>query len=235
MTGGTNAREVLRIGEVIHRTKQEQHLFIRELLLHLEAKGFSSAPRYLGQDEQDRTMLSFLAGEVPRGLALSEEQFIQAARLLRQFHDASQDFAQKQGGEVICHRDFAPWNIIIHQGRVSGLIDFDEIAPGKRIEDFAYFSWTFLELGSNLYPLVRQLRLLQLLAATYGLLQAGQFVDTLLAQQARILQFRRELVPLQKQVESRQAAEERVVRIQAEIAWVKQHREALAACVAAAH
>ncbi|MEM7572637.1 MAG: aminoglycoside phosphotransferase family protein [Bacteroidota bacterium] len=235
LTGGTNAKEIVRIGNIVHRTKHEQHLFIKEVLLHLEAKGFSYAPRYLGQDEQDRTMLNFLVGEVPRGLALSEEQLIQAARLLRQFHDATRDFPQKAAEEVICHRDFAPWNIIIHQGSVSGIIDFDEVAPGKRIEDFAYFSWTFLELGSSLYPLKRQLRMLKLLAAAYGSLQTSQFVDALLAQQARILQLRRELVPLQEEPESRQAAEERVARIQAEIAWVEQHREVLAACVAAIH
>ena len=231
LEGGCSAEEVVRIGNVVHRSRGERYLFVRKLLLHLEARGFPYSPRYLGEDEAQRMMLSYIPGEVPRGLVLSETQLIQAAQILRQLHDASVGFPALSGEQVICHRDFAPWNIIIHEGKVSGVIDFDEAEAGLRIDDFAYFIWTFLELGDPAISLEQQLKRIRLLAKAYGQIESQLLSIALLGQQERILQFRSELVLQQNNPEDKRAAENRVNRIELEMAWVAHNRKEIDNCL----
>ena len=44
---------------------------MHDLLFHLERKNFGGTPRFLGVDDQNREILSFLPGEVARQTALA--------------------------------------------------------------------------------------------------------------------------------------------------------------------
>lgn len=76
----------------------------------------------------------------------SLEALISSAKLLRNYHDASQYFLKQSDDanignwmfpcrdpqEVICHNDFAPYNICYQGKQAVGIIDFDTAHPGPR-------------------------------------------------------------------------------------------------------
>src|SRR5262245_16638835 len=92
LEGGRTTAGVVRIGDTVRRPLKANAPFVHELLRHLEARGFSGAPRFLGTDSEGRETLSFLPGDVPPELGhFSDAQLMAAARLLRQLHDATLD------------------------------------------------------------------------------------------------------------------------------------------------
>lgn len=49
--------------------------------------------------------------------------------------------------EVVCHNDFAMYNIIFNNEKPVGIIDFDVAAPGPRLWDIAYTLYTCVPLS----------------------------------------------------------------------------------------
>jgi len=145
---------------------------VRRLLEHLEHVGFAPAPRFLGLDERGRETLTFLPGDVPsdcRAIVWSDEQLAASARLLRRFHDATAGSRLAGAAEVVCHNDFGPWNLVWVDGLPTGIIDFDNAAPGLRLDDLGYAVWKHLNIGLLELPAREQFRRIQLMAMTYGL------------------------------------------------------------------
>ena len=62
LTGG-NVSNVYRFGDTVRRELKPDSVKIHKLLQHLESKGFDHAPKFLGVDEKDREILSFIEGE----------------------------------------------------------------------------------------------------------------------------------------------------------------------------
>jgi hypothetical protein len=161
LSGGTMT-PVVRVGATVHRATGPWSCTVHQLLRHLADAGFDGAPRYLGTDPQGREILSFIDGEVtaectPVGLYESAA-LTGAARLLRQFHDATLGFpaAHAEGwqiqigapttGPVICHNEIGPYNTVYRSGRPIAFIDWDFAAPGPREWDVAYALWRFVPL-----------------------------------------------------------------------------------------
>lgn len=126
---------------------------VHRLLTHLHQEGFTSCPQFISSDGKNE-ILSFVEGETYnyplRGAIASDEALMSAARLLRQFHDASATFLQhdhrkqhwmlptREPAEVICHGDFAPYNVALKGQTVLGVFDFDTAHPAPRLWDIAY-------------------------------------------------------------------------------------------------
>jgi len=160
---GGNVTGAVRVGQSVRRAIGSWSPAIHALLLHLETRGFSGSPRFLGIDEQGREILSFIEGEIghyPLPLSLwSEESLMAVAQLLRSYHDATIDFIppldaawhfvypDQRQHEVICHGDVAPYNLVYQQGRPYALIDFDTAGPGPRLWDLAYAAYCFVPLS----------------------------------------------------------------------------------------
>ena len=53
--------------------------------------------------------------------------------------------------EVLCHNDFAIYNIIFNNEKPVGIIDFDVAAPGPRSWDIAYTLYTCVPLSRVYY------------------------------------------------------------------------------------
>jgi aminoglycoside phosphotransferase (APT) family kinase protein len=137
-------------------------------------------------DEQGREILSFLPGDVvqyPLPEWIWHPSILRdAASLLRQIHDSSVGLAHEtlswqlpthEPVEVVCHNDFAPYNMVFQDQRFAGIGDFDAASPGPRILDFAYLAYQlvpFIEGGGVAAPEgpERMGRLDELIAA-YGL------------------------------------------------------------------
>lgn len=161
---GGNVSNVYRSKDTVRREIKPNSLKIHKLLQHLESKGFNYAPKFLGIDEKNREILSFIEGEAGnyplKKYMWSNDVLKEIAHMLRIYHDAVSDFPLLDewipidntpiNREVLCHNDFAVYNIIFNHEQPVGIIDFDVAAPGPRLWDIAYTLYTCVPL-SRLY------------------------------------------------------------------------------------
>ncbi|WP_226666306.1 phosphotransferase [Metabacillus litoralis] len=160
LTGG-NVSNVYRSGETVRREIKAESSNIHKLLKHLENKGFHAAPKFLGIDEKEREILSFIDGEAGhyplKKYMWSDDVLIEIARMLSLYHDSVRDFSYNDSWqcidntpepfEVLCHNDFALYNIIFNDEKPIGIIDFDVAGPGPRLWDIAYTLYTCIPLS----------------------------------------------------------------------------------------
>lgn len=157
---GGNVSDVYRFGNTVHRELKPQSFQIHMLLSHLEKKGFQHAPQLMGVDN-GKEVLTYLKGEAGnyplKEYMWSDEVLKDIAKMLRLYHDSVSDFSFDENWkpldhtpapyEVICHNDFAVYNIIFHNEKPIGIIDFDNAAPGPRLWDIVYTLYTCIPLS----------------------------------------------------------------------------------------
>lgn len=169
LTGGRTTSGVVRVGDTVRRPIKPQSTFARELLRHLERRGFAGAPRFLGIDDRRREILSFVPGSVPAELGyFSDEQLVAAARLLRALHDATMDSPLRSDHEIVCHGDASPCNCVFVDGVPGAFIDFDDAHPGSRLDDLGYAAWLWTDIGNDELSAAEQARRVAAFFAAYG-------------------------------------------------------------------
>jgi hypothetical protein len=191
-----NISAVVRVGDTVRRTTGLWTPAVHALLRHLEARGFDAAPRALGRDQAGREMLSYMPGRTGpaslQGIG-SDDVLAAVARLTRSYHDAVADFVAPadaawqftvgapRAGDVICHNDIAPWNIVFDGTRPRALIDWDFAAPAPREWDIAYALWRCVPLygGAEFGSPDAQARRIKLFCDTYGLADRRGLLDTI--------------------------------------------------------
>ena len=116
-----------------------------------------------------RDILTFIPGDVPAELGnFTDTQLESAARLLREFHDATTDCELRGERQIVCHGDASPCNCVFVNGIPAAFIDFDTAHAGERREDVGYAIWLWLDLGnSDLEPTFQARRLARFVEA-YG-------------------------------------------------------------------
>ncbi|GAE93636.1 trifolitoxin immunity domain protein [Gracilibacillus boraciitolerans JCM 21714] len=203
LTGG-NVSTVYRVGDTVRRELKPESDNIHKLLKHLEKKGFRYAPRFLGIDDKEREILSFLEGESGAETKMymwSDDALKQIAKMLRSYHDAVSDFSFEDSWqpidntppkqhEVLCHNDFAMYNIIFNKEKPVGIIDFDVAGPGPRLWDIAYTIYTCVPLSrlyfsetnkvtynSTLHHAEKMNRKINLFFSSYGQVMKEDFLD----------------------------------------------------------
>ena len=187
LTGG-NTAPVVRVGSTVCRQSGPWTPTIHALLKHIRRNGFQRAPNPIGFDARGREIVSYVEGEAGHyplpDWAWQDCLLSEAADLLRRYHDSTVGFtapsaavwqlAPRQPVEVICHNDFAPYNIVFRDRRPAGVIDFDTAAPGPRLWDIAYAAYRFVPLSAPHNPdtpisdTQTQRRRLKLFCAAYG-------------------------------------------------------------------
>jgi hypothetical protein len=185
---GGNMTAVVRVGDTVRRAAGPWTPTIHAFMRHLRSSGFAMVPEPLGIDERGREIISFLPGAPATyplpSFAWSDETLRAVAGALRAFHDASLGFVPPADGcwqwpahepaEVVCHNDFAPYNLMFEDGRLTGVIDLDLASPGPRAWDMAYTAYRFVPLTDPANPdapfpgAEAQIRRLAAFCAAYG-------------------------------------------------------------------
>ncbi|KRB38163.1 phosphotransferase [Microbacterium sp. Root180] len=194
-TGG-NSTPVFRRGDAVHREAGAWTPAVHRLLRTLRDAGIEQVPEPLGFDDRGREILSFVPGETladaAPGVLWSEDILRSAAFLLRRIHDASARLvddgslawrsARHEPAQVICHNDFATYNLTVVGDTLSGAIDFDFASPGPRVWDLAYLAYRivpFAEDSPDAAGLDRAQRLDELIAAYGDGIEAADVVATM--------------------------------------------------------
>lgn len=216
--GGRITPGVVRVGDTVRRPTGPHSSFVHALLSHLERTGFAGAPRFLGLDEKGREILSYFDGLVPDNIEpwFADEQLVEAAELLRRFHDATAGSEIAGTGEVVCHNDVSPVNTVFVEGRPTAMIDFDMAAPGPRMRDVSYGAFLWLNLGWDGREPDEQRRRIRLWCNAYGLSDRTFLIDEV---KARI----RETVDRRRG----DGAEDAARWWHHQLAWVEQNEAAL--------
>jgi hypothetical protein len=189
--GVANAGAVVRLGDHVLRPANAHSATIHALLRHVRAAGFDGVPEPLGFEPDGRERLVFIPGDVPYPpfppWSQTDQALSSAAALLRRFHDAtvgfvpppggswSDEMADPRPGEVICHNDVCPENVVHRGGIAVALLDFDFAAPGRRLFDIGAFARMCVPLDDpdnaarSGRPGLEPFRRLRLVADAYGL------------------------------------------------------------------
>lgn len=206
---GGDTTPVVRVGRTVRRRAGPWTPTIQALLAHVRSHGFAEAPEPLGLDAQGRESVGFLEGETVRyplpDWIWQDEVLSRVAALLRRYHDSAATFvpppdavwqwAAHEPFEVICHKDFAPYNIVFDAARPVGVIDFDTASPGPRLWDLAYTAYRFVPLTAPKNPdttpiaPAEQLRRLDLFCTAYGGTAAAPVLRTAVEKLGELMNF----------------------------------------------
>lgn len=199
LSGGNVNSGVVRVGDTVRRVQTAASPGIHRLLRHLERENCSVCPRFLGIDEDNREILTFIGGDTGFGPDLwnHDRPLIAAAGMLRTYHGAAQSyvpqgdenwaitFPDPDRHEVICHNDFAPYNFIYSGGLPRAVVDFDLAGPGPRLRDVAYAAYWMTPLSFHAGELKTFAeadlragsRRLKLFCQTYGIAADVELID----------------------------------------------------------
>ena len=200
-----------RWGDIVLRPVRPWTVSVHALLASLRRHGFAAAPLPRGCDaEWERvTYLPGATGDLDENVEMRSELALRsAASLLRRYHDCSAlslpelavdctwQLPAREPSEVICHGDFAPYNVVLNDGEVTGIIDFETAHPGPRSWDLAYavYRWAPLSSGigvEGLDGLDSQIRRTRIFADAYGMSLAERraLPDTVIERLGALLTF----------------------------------------------
>jgi aminoglycoside phosphotransferase (APT) family kinase protein len=150
----------------VTRPTGPQSRTVQSFLRHLRARGLECVPEPLSL-ETDTETLRLIEGD-SGGDAWQhqhhERGLRSAARLLRRIHDASAGWQPPADAvfdappvhgvaDVYCHGDPGPWNFVWRDRTAVGLIDWDYLHPGPRMDDVAYALRWFVPLRADEHAL----------------------------------------------------------------------------------
>jgi phosphotransferase family enzyme len=160
---GGNLGGAVRVGDTVRRTTGPWTPAVHALLRHLEATGFEESPRVLGLDDAGREILTYVTGETAEpqpwpAWTRSDVALAQIGGLLRRLHETVGSFCPPSAavwrfterglapGEIVCHNDAGPYNVVWRDGRIVALIDWDVAGPGPPLDDLAFAAWQWIPL-----------------------------------------------------------------------------------------
>jgi len=244
-------RPVTLEGGVVTRPAGPWSETVHSLLRHLRAQGLTCVPEPLGI-EGDVERLGEIAGD-SGGAGWqhqhSERGLRSAARLLRTVHDTAAGWAPPEGAVfcaphvdagveegVWCHGDVGPWNMVWQDEEAVGLIDWDFLHRGPRLDDLAYALRWFaparddeLTLTWHHFPEVpdRAARVRAFLQE-YGQVPPFDAAETVARRMEATMAIEKSLADAGVEPQRTWVAEGSQEREAAEVRWVRDHADLLA-------
>lgn len=188
LEGGREGR-IWRDGDTVTRPAGPWTPTVHRFLAHIRAAGFDGAPLPIAITEAGQEIVSFVEGRVSEDLGDpvtgSERMLRSAGELLAKFHAASRGFLEsdrqpqvwmlepRAPRDIVCHGDFAPYNVAGENGVAVGLIDFDTIHPAPALWDLAYAVYRWAPLFTTghqggVFDQETQLRRARIFCDAYG-------------------------------------------------------------------
>jgi hypothetical protein len=240
-------RPVVRRGSTVRHPVQPWTPAVHALLDYLRDAGFPYSPRVVGM-EDGYEILTYIDGESgPQGWAqvVEESGLMAAARMLREYHDTiavwqpdtpprwfTGQTGAGGGGELVCHGDFGPWNIVSRGTQPVGLLDWEYAHVAPPIHDVAYALQYMTPFRSDEicrdwlhYPEPpNRRRRLELFAGAYGLSSVDGLVDEVIAVQRAVLRWVEQLAGEGRARQVALVAEGQLERLRRHIDWSEQNR-----------
>lgn len=153
LAGGNAAGAVVRVGATVRKPWTRATPSVHRFMTAMRDRGVD-APEPLGRDERGRQILEFVPGVLAMTLPpLTLDDLGRVGGMVRRMHDAAESFEPAAsdawetllpapgGGDLICHGDLGPWNLVIGERWV--FIDWDGASPSTRLWDLAYAAVAF--------------------------------------------------------------------------------------------
>jgi Ser/Thr protein kinase RdoA (MazF antagonist) len=241
-------RPIEIVGHVVRRPAQPSTPTVHAFLRHLRTTGFDCVPAPLGL-HAGRETLSYLPGASGREGWFAQHSLDglrSAARLLRNLRDASVGWSPPDDalwgappvpgpGLVMCHGDPGPWNFVWDGDQAVGLIDWDFLHPGPRLDDVAYALRWFaparsdaLALDWHHFPEVpdRRARIEAFLQA-YGDLPSFDHAEAIARRMEATIEIERSLAEAGVEPQRTWVEEGHLDEEAEEVRWVREHRSLL--------
>jgi hypothetical protein len=154
-----------RDGDVVLKPAGAWGPAVVALLRHLEATGFTAAPRVVGDGyaADGRLAVTYVPGSSPQPYAWPEATVGTIGVLLRDLHRATRSFVPPAeaawrpwwmhelagDGPVIGHCDLGPWNIIGVDGAPRAFIDWEFAGPVDPLWELAEVVWLNAQLHDD--------------------------------------------------------------------------------------
>jgi len=126
---------------------------VHRFLGAVRAAGFAGVPAPRRISAEGWEELEFVQGDVPippfPWWSLGDPALASVGSVLRRYHAVAAtvavdrtvawpaDLADPEGGDLLCHDDVCPENVVFRDGAAAALIDFDFAAPGRPVWDLA--------------------------------------------------------------------------------------------------
>lgn len=204
---GSRLSDVVRVGDTVRRRRGSWTPAVTDLLAWLRHAGYPYAPEPLGTDDRGREVLRYIVGDTV-GADLPWPDWVWGDDLLAEVGAATAELhravagyappgeqtwrwapAAVGAGELVCHNDIAPYNVVVRDGHLAGIIDWDLAYPTTAVSELAFVAWQWVPLQ---HPTISAYfgyaaaadpgRRLRLLLDAYGL-PAGEragFVDAVI-------------------------------------------------------
>ncbi len=167
LNGGRKGK-IKMYGDKVVRPANEWSSNVHKFLDFIIREGFNFVPKPYGFTENNEEILSFVIGTaynypLPE-IFLKDDMIIRSAELLKRFHELGKKYIKVLHGsekwmlpkvdpiEVMCHGDFAPYNVTIIDEKPVGIIDFDTLHPGPALWDVAYAVYRWIPFTSPKNP-----------------------------------------------------------------------------------
>lgn len=243
----TSERRVVREGDTVRRPTYPWTPAVHALLRHLESVGFPYSPRVLGVEDGQEilTYLEGASGKHAWASVVDERGLWAMGRMLRYYHEAVADWRPEEEliwaagtmgtaapGELICHGDFGPWNLVWDGVRPVGIIDWDFAHPAPARKDITYALEYVVPLRNDAEAIQNfghpakpnRRRRMAIFLQAYGLNSPDGLIDEVIANHRSSLDTARMLADNGIEPQVTWAREGRLAEIEARIAWLEEHR-----------
>lgn len=147
LENGRSTPNVTKFGYKLYRPYKSENKISNQFLIFLENENFLYSQKYLGKDNRNRCVFSYVKGFVPKEIGNTTlDQLLKFIEIVKEFHKKSKKF--KNNNHVWCHGDLSPCNTVFDENENPiSIIDWDGLSMKNRLNDICYVLWLWINIG----------------------------------------------------------------------------------------